>query len=68
MKAGDVIAVFDGLKACHEEDGEKLFFLAADGRTRSSGFKLQPGSYGLNLPAYKENQRRNELPAGVVVG
>uniref|UniRef100_K7F1H0 Reverse transcriptase domain-containing protein n=1 Tax=Pelodiscus sinensis TaxID=13735 RepID=K7F1H0_PELSI len=36
---GDMIAVFRYLKGCHKEEGENVFILASEDRTRSNRFK-----------------------------
>uniref|UniRef100_A0A8C4Y1R9 FIIND domain-containing protein n=1 Tax=Gopherus evgoodei TaxID=1825980 RepID=A0A8C4Y1R9_9SAUR len=46
---GDMIAVFRYLKGCHQEEGENLFTLASNDRTRSNGLKLQQGRFRLDI-------------------
>ncbi|XP_050815707.1 uncharacterized protein LOC127054065 [Gopherus flavomarginatus] len=46
---GDMTAVFRYLKGCHQEEGENLFTLASNDRTRSNGLKLQQGRFRLDI-------------------
>uniref|UniRef100_K7F118 Reverse transcriptase domain-containing protein n=1 Tax=Pelodiscus sinensis TaxID=13735 RepID=K7F118_PELSI len=46
---GDMIAVFRYLKGCHKEEGENLFILASEDRTRSNGLNLQQGRFKLDI-------------------
>lgn len=54
------------LKGCHKKDGEKLFSLDTEGRTRGNGFKLQHSRFRLNLRknflTVRTVGRQNRLP------
>uniref|UniRef100_K7F0M3 Reverse transcriptase domain-containing protein n=1 Tax=Pelodiscus sinensis TaxID=13735 RepID=K7F0M3_PELSI len=67
---GDMIPVFWYLKGCHKEEGENLFTLASEDRTRSNGLKLQQGRFGLDirkrLLTVRVVKHWNKLPREVV--
>jgi len=44
---GDLIAAFRYLKGSYRKDGDNLFGKACCDRTRSNGFKLREGRFGL---------------------
>ena len=67
---GDMIAVFRYLKGCHQEEGENLFTLASNDRTRSNGLKLQQGRFRLDIRkkflTVRVVKHWNKLPREVV--
>ncbi|EMP36996.1 hypothetical protein UY3_05797 [Chelonia mydas] len=56
---GDMITVFKYIEGCCKEEGEKLFPLTSQDRTRSNGLKLQQGQFRLDV-------RKNFLTLRVV--
>jgi len=46
---GDLIAAFQCLKGAYRKDGDNLFGEACCHRTRSNGFKLREGRFGLDI-------------------
>ena len=67
---GAMIAVFRCLKGCHKEEGENLFILASEDRTRSNGLKLQQGRFRLDIRkkflTVRVVKHWNKLPREVV--
>ncbi|KAG6930089.1 hypothetical protein G0U57_004388, partial [Chelydra serpentina] len=67
---GDMIAVFRYLKGYHKEEGENLFILASEDRTRSNGLKLQQGRFRLDIRkkflTVRVVKHWNKLPREVV--
>uniref|UniRef100_K7EZH6 Reverse transcriptase domain-containing protein n=1 Tax=Pelodiscus sinensis TaxID=13735 RepID=K7EZH6_PELSI len=66
----DMIAVFRYLKGFHKEEGENLFILASEDRTRSNGLKLQQGRFRLDIRkkflTVRVVKHWNKLPREVV--
>ena len=56
---GDMIALFKYLKGCHTEEGQDLFSILPECRTRNNGLKLQEARFWLD-------SRRNFLTVGAV--
>jgi len=46
---GDLVAAFHYLKGAYRKDGENIFSRACCDRTRSNGFKLREGRFGLDV-------------------
>nr|XP_048713273.1 uncharacterized protein LOC125639701 [Caretta caretta]XP_048713274.1 uncharacterized protein LOC125639701 [Caretta caretta] len=46
---GDMRTVFKYVKGCYKEEGEELFSLTSEARTRSNGLKLQQGRFRLDI-------------------
>ena len=46
---GDMIALFKYLKGCHTEEGQDLFSIIPECRTRSNGLKLKQARFWLNI-------------------
>ena len=46
---GDMIALFKYLKGCHTEEGQDLFSILPECRTRNNGLKLQEARFQLNI-------------------
>lgn len=67
---GDMIAVFRYIKGCHREDGQELFSMATETRTRNNGYKLQLPRFHLNIRknflTVRSVQQWNSLPTKVV--
>ena len=47
--SGDMIALFKYLKGCHTEEGQDLFSILPECRTRNNGFKLQEARFQLDI-------------------
>ena len=45
---GDVIAIFKYSKGCHTEEGQDLFSILPECRTRNNGLKLQEARFRLD--------------------
>ena len=56
---GDMIALFKYLKGCHIEEGQHLFLILPECRTRNNGLKLQEARFRLDI-------RKIFLPVRVV--
>lgn len=59
LKGGNLITVFKYAKDCYKEDGDRLFCLSTEGRTRTNGLNLQQGRFRLVI-------RKNFLTVRVV--
>ena len=46
---GDLIALFKYLKGCHTEEGQDLFSILPECRTRNNGLKLQEATFRLDV-------------------
>ena len=46
---GDMIAYFKYLKDCHTEEGQDLFSIIPECRTRDNGLKLKEARYRLHI-------------------
>ena len=46
---GDMIALFKYLKGCHTEEGQDLFWIVPECRTRNNGLKLKEARLWLNI-------------------
>ena len=46
---GDMIALFKYLKGCHTEEGQDLFSILPECRTRKKGLKLQEARFRLDI-------------------
>ena len=46
---GDMIALFKYLKGCHTEEGQDLFSILPECRTRNNGLKLQEARFRLDI-------------------
>ena len=56
---GDTIALFKHLKGCHPEEGQDLFSILPECRTRNHGLNLQEARFRLDI-------RKNLLTVGAV--
>ena len=65
-----MIALFKYLKGCHTEDGQDLFSIILECRTRNNGLKLKEARFLLNIrknvPAVRAVWQWNQLPQEVV--
>ena len=46
---GDMIALFKYLKGCHAAEGQDLFSILSECRTRNNGLKLQEARFRLDI-------------------
>ena len=46
---GDLIALFKGLKGCPTEEGQDLFSILPECRTRNNGIKLEEARFQLDI-------------------
>ena len=67
---GDMIALFKYLKGCHTEEGQDLFSILPECRTRDNGLKLQEARFRLdirkNFLTVRAVRQWNQLPREVV--
>ncbi|KAF7248610.1 Flagellar biosynthesis protein FlhA [Varanus komodoensis] len=67
---GDMISLYKYLKGCHKEEGQDLFFLMPECRTRNNQFKLQQPRFSLDIRksflTVRVIQQWNQLPREVV--
>ena len=67
---GDMIALFKYLKGCHTEEGQDLFSILPECRTRNNGLKLQEARFRLdirkNFLTVRAVRQCNQLPREVV--
>ena len=67
---GDMIALFKYLKGCHTEEGQDLFSIFPECRTRNNGLKLQETRFLLdirkNFLTVRAVRQWNQLPREVV--
>ena len=47
--SGDMIILFKYLKGCHTAEGQDLFSITPECRTRNNGLKLQEARFRLNI-------------------
>jgi len=46
---GDLVAAFQYLQGAYKKDGERLFILACNDKTRCNSFKLKEGRFRLDI-------------------
>ena len=67
---GDMITLLDYLKGCHTEEGQDLFSILPECRTRNNRFKLQEARFRLeirkNFLTVRAVRQWNQLPREVV--
>ena len=67
---GDMIALFKYLKCCHTEEGQDLFSIIPDCRTRNNGLKFQEARFRLdirkNFLTVRAVRQWNQLPREVM--
>ena len=67
---GDMITVFKYLKGCHTEEGQDLFSIIPECRTRNNGLKLKEARFRLNirknLITVRAERQWNQLPRELV--